>query len=100
MSPVTYKINRVQPFKIDELKDNTINKINNVSSELLKGNVYYLWSPELSTKLPNTGDMSVQEINGVPYEIIHVRADNVQKKYYIPFVCVQPLPNPLENNNL
>ena len=25
--------------------------------------------------------MSVQEINGVPYEIMHVRADNVQKKY-------------------
>ena len=81
MSPVTYKINRVQPFKIDELKDNTINKINNVSNELLKGNVYYLWSPELSTKLPDVGDMSVQEINGVPYEIMHVRADNVQKKY-------------------
>lgn len=81
MSPVTYKINRVQPFKIEELKDNTLNKINNITSELLKGNAYYLWSPELSTKLPNTGDMSVQEINGVPYEIIHVRADNVQKKY-------------------
>ena len=81
MSPITYKINRVQPFKIDELKDNTINKINSVSSELLKGNVYYLWSPELSTKLPDVGDMSVQEINGIPYEIMHVRADNVQKKY-------------------
>ena len=81
MSPVTYKINRVQPFKIDKLKDNTINKINNVSSELLKGNVYYLWSPELSTKLPDVGNMSVQEINGVPYEIMHVRADNIQKKY-------------------
>ena len=71
----------MKEINIEELKDNTLNKINNVTSELLKGNAYYLWSPELSTKLPKEGDMSVQEINGVPYEIIHVRADNVQKKY-------------------
>lgn len=81
MSPVTYKVNRIADFNINELKDNTVNKINNASSEILKGNAYYVWSPELSTKLPNAGDMSVQEINGVIYDIMHVTAYNVQKKY-------------------
>lgn len=81
MSPVTYKVNKVADFNINELKDNTINKINNASSEILKGNAYYVWSPELSTKLPSIGDMSVQEIDGIVYDIIHVKADNVQKKY-------------------
>ena len=81
MSPVTYKVNRVADFNINELKDNTVNKINNISSEILKGNAYYVWSPELSTKLPSIGDMSVQEIDGIVYDIMHVKADNVQKKY-------------------
>ena len=81
MSPVTYKVNRVADFNINELKDNTVNKINNVSSEILKGNAYYVWSPELSTKLPSIGDMSVQEIDGIVYDIMHVKADNIQKKY-------------------
>ena len=81
MSPVTYKVNRVADFNINELKDNTVNKINNASSEILKGNAYYVWSPELSTKLPSIGDMSVQEIDGVVYDIIHVNTNNVQKKY-------------------
>ena len=81
MSPVTYKVNRVSDFNINELKDNTVTKINNASSEILKGNVYYLWSPELSTKLPGRGDMTVQEINGIIYDIIKVENLNVQKKY-------------------
>ena len=81
MSPVTYKVNRVSDFNVNELKDNTVNKINNASSEILKGNVYYLWSPELSTKLPGRGDMTVQEVNGIIYDIIKVENLNVQKKY-------------------
>ena len=81
MSPVTYKINRVADFNINDLKDNTINKIEGVKSELLKGNVYYLWSRELGEKLPQKGDMSVQTIDGIEYDIIKVRADNVLKKY-------------------
>ena len=81
MSPVTYKVKRVANFEMSELKDNSVSKINNASSEILKGNAYYLWSPELSTKLPGIGDMTTQEIDGVVYDIMHVKADNVQKKY-------------------
>ena len=81
MSPVTYKVQRVAAFEMSELKDNSVSKINNASSEILKGNAYYLWSPELSTKLPGIGDMTTQEIDGVVYDIMHVKADNVQKKY-------------------
>ena len=81
MSPVTYKVQRVATFEMSDLKDNSVNKINSVSSEILKGNAYYLWSPELSTKLPSIGDMTTQEIDGVVYDIMHVKADNVQKKY-------------------
>lgn len=81
MSPITYKVQRVATFEMLELKDNSVSKINNASSEILKGNAYYLWSPELSTKLPRIGDMTTQEIDGVVYDIMHVKADNVQKKY-------------------
>ena len=81
MSPVTYKVKRVADFDINELKDNTVKKINGVSNELAKGAGYYLWSPELSTKLPAIGDMTVQEIDGITYDIMHAKAINVQKKY-------------------
>ena len=68
---------------MSELKDNTVSKINSVSSEILKGNVYYLWSPELAEKLPKPGDMTVQEIDGVVYDIMRAgtKIADVQKKY-------------------
>ena len=83
MSPVTYKVQRVANFEMSELKDNTVSKINNASSEILKGNVYYLWSPELAEKLPKPGDMTVQEIDGVVYDITRAgtKIADVQKKY-------------------
>lgn len=83
MSPITYKVQRVANFEMSELKDNTVSKINSVSFEILKGNVYYLWSPELAEKLPKPGDMTVQEIDGVVYDITRAgtKIADVQKKY-------------------
>ena len=81
MSPVTYTVTSAAKFDISELTDNTVNKIKFTESELMKGYGYYLWSPQLSEKLPNIGDMSVQTVNGVTYDIIHVKAFDVQKKY-------------------
>ena len=81
MSPISYKISKNKNIDVNELKDNTVNKINSVASEILKGNVYYLWSNELATKLPKYGDMTVSTINGIEYDIIHVNVLKTQAKY-------------------
>ena len=81
MSPISYKISKNKNVDVNELKDNTVNKINSVASEILKGNVYYLWSNELATKLPKYGDMTTSTINGIEYDIIHVNALKTQAKY-------------------
>lgn len=81
MSPISYKISKNKNIDVNELKDNTVNKINSVASEILKGNVYYLWSNELATKLPKYGDMTTSTINGIEYDIIHVNALKTQAKY-------------------
>ena len=92
MSPVTYKINKLAGFDINNLTDNTATKINNVSSELLKGNVYYLRSDQLSEYLPKVGDMTTVEINGIEYDIMHVNAFDLQEKYLgeNKYVTIQP----------
>ncbi len=81
MSPISYKISKNKNIDVNELKDNTVNKINSVASEILKGNVYYLWSNELATKLPKYGDMTTSTINGIEYDIIHVNVLKTQAKY-------------------
>ena len=81
MSPISYKISKDKNIDVNELKDNTVNKINSVATEILKGNVYYLWSNELATKLPKYGDMTTSTINGIEYDIIHVDALKTQAKY-------------------
>ena len=81
MSPIKARYNEVVDFDITELKDNTVNKIKSVADELAKDNVYFLWSPELSTKLENFREMTVQEIDGVVYDIIKTPNTKVQKKY-------------------
>lgn len=81
MSPVTYKVKKVADFDINSLKDSTVRKINSVANELAKGNGYYLWSGELGKYLPKYGDTIVKEIDGIEYEITHVKALKVQKKY-------------------
>lgn len=81
MSPISYKISKDKNIDVNELKDNTVNKINSVANEILKGNVYYLWSNELATKLPKYGDMTTSTINGIEYDIIHVYALKTQAKY-------------------
>ena len=81
MSPISYKISKNKNINVNELKDNTVNKINSVANEILKGNVYYLWSNELATKLPKYGDMTTSTINGIEYDIIHVNALKTQAKY-------------------
>jgi hypothetical protein len=81
MSPISYKISKNKNIDVNELKDNTVNKINSVANEILKGNVYYLWSNELATKLPKYGDMTISTINGIEYDIIHVNVLKTQAKY-------------------
>lgn len=81
MSPISYKISKNKNIDVNELKDNTVNKINSVANEILKGNVYYLWSNELATKLPKYGDMTTSTINGIEYDIIHVNVLKTQAKY-------------------
>lgn len=81
MSPINYKISKNKNIDVNELKDNTVNKINSVANEILKGNVYYLWSNELATKLPKYGDMTTSTINGIEYDIIHVNVLKTQAKY-------------------
>lgn len=81
MSPISYKISKNKNIDVNELKDNTVNKINSVVNEILKGNVYYLWSNELATKLPKYGDMTTSTINGIEYDIIHVNTLKTQAKY-------------------
>ena len=81
MSPISYKISKDKNIDVNELKDNTVNKINSVANEILKGNVYYLWSNELATKLPKYGDMTTSTINGIEYDIIHVNVLKTQAKY-------------------
>lgn len=82
MSPVTYTTKFVTTITADELKDKTKSKIQKVSSELLKGNAYFLYSPEISAKyLPNIGDVGYTEIDGIVYDVTHVSVVNVQEKY-------------------
>lgn len=81
MAPISYKENQLGSLNIEELTDKTADKIRSVANEIAKGNVYYLMSKQLDEYLHNFGDSKTVVIDGIEYDIKHVKQFNVQEKY-------------------
>lgn len=81
MAPISYKENNLGSLNIEELTDKTADKIRSVANEIAKGNVYYLMSKQLDEYLHNFGDSRTVTIDGIEYDIKHVKQFNVQEKY-------------------
>lgn len=81
MAPISYKENQLGSLNIEELTDKTADKIRSVANEIAKGNVYYLMSKQLDEYLHNFGDSRTVTVDGIEYDIKHVKQFNVQEKY-------------------
>ena len=81
MAPISYKENQLGSLNIEDLTDKTADKIRSVANEIAKGNVYYLMSKQLDEYLHNFGDSKTVVIDGIEYDIKHVKQFNVQEKY-------------------
>ena len=81
MAPISYKENQLGSLNIEELTDKTADKIRSVANEIAKGNVYYLMSKQLDEYLHNFGDSRTVTIDGIEYDIKHVKQFNIQEKY-------------------
>lgn len=81
MAPISYKENQLGSLNIEELTDKTADKIRSVANEIAKGSVYYLMSKQLDEYLHNFGDSKTVVIDGIEYDIKHVKQFNVQEKY-------------------